>query len=97
VVWPRREQRANSSRLGARERKESIGSEKRLQVVEGWRDGEIWGSRSSPPTARVDLLPPVLRALQRQRLVAARSELVFPNVRGGYTRLDNLHCVFRRS
>ena len=62
---------------------------RKLQVVEGWRDGEITGLKVLSAHREVDLLPPVLRALQRQRLVAAGSELVFPNTRGGYMRLDN--------
>ena len=63
---------------------------KKLQVVEGWRDGEITGLKVLSAHREVDLLPPVLRALQQQRLVAGGSELVFPNSRGRYMRLDNL-------
>ena len=58
--------------------------------AEGWRDGKITGLKIFSAHREVDLLPPVLRALQRQRLVAAGRELVFPNFRGGYMRLDNL-------
>ncbi len=63
---------------------------KKLQVVEGWRDGEITGLKALSAHRDVDLLPPVLRALERQRLVAGGSDLVFPNSRGAYMRLDNL-------
>jgi integrase len=69
---------------------------KKLQVVEGWRDGQITALKVISAHREVDLLPPVLRALERQRLVAAGSELVFPSSRGGYLRLDNLrHRVWR--
>jgi integrase len=63
---------------------------KRAIVVEGWRDGEITTLKVVSAHREVDLLPPVLRALQKQKLVAGGSELVFPNSRGKYMRLDNL-------
>lgn len=59
-------------------------------VIEGWRDGQITALKVASAQRDVDLLPPVLRALERQRLVAGGSDLVFPNARGDYMRLDNL-------
>jgi integrase len=37
-----------------------------------------------------DILPPVRRALNQQRLIAGGSALVFPNPRGGHVNVDNL-------
>jgi integrase len=59
-------------------------------IHEHRRDGEITGLKVLSAHREVDLLPPVVRALHQQRLVAGGSELVFPNIRGGYMRLDNL-------
>src|SRR5437899_8882133 len=63
---------------------------KTAHIVEGWRDGEITALKVASAQREVDLLPAVLRALERQRLMAGGSELVFPNSRGDYMRLDNL-------
>ncbi len=63
---------------------------KKAEIVEGWRDGEVTALKVVSAYREVDLLPPVLRALRTHRLVAGGSELVFPNSRGAYMRLDNL-------
>ena len=52
-----------------------------IQIVEGWREGQLTALKVASAHREVDLLPAVRKALERQRLVAGGSELVFPNSR----------------
>ena len=61
-----------------------------IQIVEGWREGQLTTLKVASAHREVDMLPPVRKALERQRLVAGGSELVFPNSRGTHINDHNL-------
>jgi integrase len=61
-----------------------------IQIVEGWREGQLTALKVASAHREVDILPPVRKALERQRLVAGGSELVFPNSRGTHINDHNL-------
>ena len=63
---------------------------KKIQVREGWRRGQKTNLKVAAANRDVDILPPVRRALEQQRLIAGGSELVFPNPRGGHINVSNL-------
>ena len=57
---------------------------------EGWRRGQKTNLKVAAANRDVDILPPIRRALEQQRLIAGASELVFPNPRGGHINVSNL-------
>jgi integrase len=61
-----------------------------IQVIEGWREGQLTALKVASAHREVDILPPVRKALEQQRLIAGGSELVFPNSRGSYINDHNL-------
>lgn len=61
-----------------------------IQIVEGWREGQLTTLKVASAHREVDILPPVRKALERQRLVAGGSELVFPSSRGTHINDHNL-------
>jgi integrase len=61
-----------------------------IHIVEGWREGRLTTLKVASAHREVDILPPVRKALERQRLVAGGSELVFPNSRGTHINDHNL-------
>ena len=72
-------------------RKESIDWERdKILVREGWRQGQATRLKTRGSAREVDMLPPVRKALKDQRLVAAGSELVFPNILGKHINIANL-------
>ena len=62
----------------------------RIEVREGWRRGQKTNLKVAAANRDVDILPPVRRALNQQRLIAGGSALVFPNPRGGHVNVDKL-------
>jgi integrase len=62
----------------------------KILVREGWRQGQRTRLKTRGSAREVDILPPVRTALEAQRLVAAGSELVFPNIRGHHISIANL-------
>ncbi len=72
---------------------ESIDWERnKILVREGWRKGQRTRLKTRSSAREVDILPPVRRSLEEQRLIAGGSELVFPNPRGSHINVAN----FRR-
>ena len=63
---------------------------KRIEVREGWRRGQKTDLKVPAANRDVDILPPVRKALEEQRLIAGGSPLVFPNPRGGHVNVSNL-------
>lgn len=61
-----------------------------IQVREGWREGRPTRLKTAASHHDVDILPPVRKALEEQRLIAGGSELVFPNRFGNHINLRNL-------
>ncbi len=61
-----------------------------IQIVEGYREGHHTELKVASAHREVDLLPPIRKAFERQRLVAGGSELVFPSSRGTYLDDHNL-------
>ncbi len=61
-----------------------------VQIVEGWREGQLTQLKVASAHREVDILPPIRKAFERQRLVAGGSELVFPSSRGTYIDDHNL-------
>jgi integrase len=62
----------------------------KLLVREGWRQGQKTRLKTQASAREVDILPPVRKALKAQRVVAAGSELVFPNILGKHINIANL-------
>ena len=62
----------------------------KILVREGWRQGQRTRLKTRGSAREVDILPPVRKALEAQRLVAGGSELVFPNIRGHHISIANL-------
>lgn len=62
----------------------------KVEVREGWRRGQRTNLKVPAANRDVDILPPVQKALEQQRLIAGGSELVFPNWRGGHINVSNL-------
>jgi integrase len=62
----------------------------KILVREGWRHGQRTNLKTMASFREVDILPPVRRALEDQRMVAGESELVFPSRLGGHIHLGNL-------
>jgi integrase len=58
-----------------------------IEIRTGWREGRPTGLKTAASHRDVDLLPTVAKALQAQRVVAAESELVFPNRFGKHINL----------
>jgi integrase len=61
-----------------------------IEVREGWRSGQATSLKVPSANRDVDILPPVRKALEKQRLIAGGSKLVFPNPRGGHVNAENL-------
>jgi integrase len=61
-----------------------------IEVREGWRKGQRTTLKVASANRDIDLLPPVRKALEQQRLIAGGSELVFPNRLGGHVNVNNL-------
>jgi integrase len=61
-----------------------------IRVREGWREGQRTRLKTAGSHRDVDILPPVRRALEEQRLIAGDNPLVFPNRLGGHINLRNL-------
>lgn len=61
-----------------------------IEIRTGWREGQATRLKTAASNRDVDVLPPVRRALEAQRLVAAGSDLVFPNRFGKHMNLRNL-------
>jgi integrase len=62
----------------------------KIIVREGWRQGQRTRLKTRASAREVDMLPPVRKALEAQRVVSAKSELVFPNIRGKHINIANL-------
>src|SRR5690242_3286866 len=72
-------------------KKEAIDWERgKILIREGWRQGQATRLKTRGSAREVDMLPPVRKALETQRLVSAGSELVFPNIRGKHINIANL-------
>jgi integrase len=61
-----------------------------LEVRAGWREGQPTRLKTVASHRDVDILPSVWEALERQRVIAGGSELVFPNRFGTHINLRNL-------
>jgi integrase len=61
-----------------------------IEVRSGWREGQPTHLKTAASNRDVDILPPVRKALEAQRLVAGGSDLVFPNRFGKHMNLRNL-------
>jgi integrase len=61
-----------------------------IEVREGWRAGQRTRLKTAASNRDVDMLRPVRKALEAQRLIAGGSPLVFPNRLGGHINLNNL-------
>jgi integrase len=62
----------------------------KILVREGWRHGQRTRLKTQGSQREVDILPPVRKALEDQRRVAGKSELVFPNFYGKHINVANL-------
>lgn len=62
----------------------------KIEIREGWRRGQRTALKVPAANRDVDILPPVRKALEQQRLIAVGSEQVFPNWRGGHINVSNL-------
>jgi integrase len=62
----------------------------KIEVREGWRQGQRTALKTAAANRDVDILPAVRKALERQRLIAGRTELVFPNRRGRHLSIGNI-------
>ena len=62
----------------------------KILVREGWRHGQRTQLKTRGSYREVDMLPPVRKALQEQRVVSAGSDLAFPNSRGRHINMANL-------
>lgn len=72
-------------------KKEALDWERnKILVREGWRQGQRTRLKTRGSAREVDMLPPVRKALEKQRVVAAGSELVFPNILGRHISIANL-------
>ena len=60
-----------------------------IEVREGWRSGQPTRLKTAASHRDVDILPPVRKALEKQRLIAGGSKLVFPNPQGGHVNAEN--------
>lgn len=65
-------------------------SRNKIQVREGWRRGQKTNLKVPAANRDVDILPPVRKAPEQQRLIAGGSDLVFPSRRGGHINVGNL-------
>jgi len=61
-----------------------------IEVRAGWREGQSTRLKTATSQRDVDILPSVRKALERQRVIAGGSELVFPNRFGNHMNLRNL-------
>lgn len=61
-----------------------------IEVREGWRAGQATRLKTAASHRDVDILPAVRKALEKQRLIAGGSKLVFPNPSGGHVNAENL-------
>lgn len=62
----------------------------KILVREGWRQGQRTRLKTRGSAREVDMLPPVRKALEAQRVVAGGSDLMFPNIRGRHINIANL-------
>jgi integrase len=62
----------------------------KILVRESWRHGQRTNLKTMASFREVDMLPPVRRALEEQRMVAGGSELVFATHRDRHIHLGNL-------
>ena len=63
---------------------------RKIEVREGWRQGQKTNLKVAAANREVDILSAVRRALDQQRLIAGGTDLVFPNPRGGHINVSNL-------
>jgi integrase len=72
-------------------KKEAVDWERgKILIREGWRQGQPTRLKTRGSAREVDMLPPVRKALEKQRVVSAASDLVFPNIRGKHINIANL-------
>ena len=65
----------------------------KTEVREGWRQGQGTALKTAAANRDVDILPAVRKALERQRLIAGGTELVFPNRRGRHLSIGPEPCL----